>query len=308
MAEEKKSSRNFVLLVGSLKETTLELKTDNEGKRFVSGNVTVAVDEFNTHRVRFLVFENQLKDKFDSVCGFLPSNVVSIASYLKANPTANFEVASKMAAKVWVTGSLEEYVKVSGENEKSSVTINGMKIGHSEADKFEPKATFELEGNIASLEDEVVDEEETGRVKVELYVPAYKDLIYKMNFVVGTENNAAKFVREKFKAGDGLFIKGNLLAMRIQEMNDDEDVEVEDAFGEPTVPQYTTRFVREMVIVGGHKVDSLFTNKQLKDGLAARLVLAQDRAKKEKARAAAKPADEDIEEASAGSGDDDLDF
>ena len=312
--KEKKSSRNFVLAVGFLKETTLELKSSSDGRRFISGNVTVAVDEFNTHRVRFLVFEDQLKDKFDAVEKFLPNNVVSIASYLKANPTANFAVASGMAAKVWVTGTLEEYAKIKGENETSSITLAGAKIGFSDPEKFEPKATFEVEGVVASIADEVVDEKATGRVNLGLYIPAYKELIYKADFVVNAENNAAKYVKEKFAEGDSLLIKGNLVAMVIKTVNEETDDEEDvDSFGDPITPQYTTRFVREMVVTGGKRVDDLLTKKQITAGLVARTELATSRGKAEKERAlkkaaAAEETHDSIPSAAPAANKDDFDF
>lgn len=291
--KEKKSSRNFALVVGYLKETTLELKSSSDGRRFISGNVTVAVDEFNSHRIRFVVYEDQAKEKFDAVEKFLPSNVVSVASYLKSNPTANFAVASSMATKVWVTGALEEYVKLKGENETRSVNVSGIKIGFSDPEKFEPKATFEIDGVISSVDDEVVDEKATGRATLGLYVPAYKDLIYLMNFVVQKENNAAKYVKEKFAVGDSIHLNGNLVSMMTRTLNEDDDnEELTDSFGEPSVPQYTTRFTREMVVTGGSRITSdLLTKKAITDGLVAREQLAISRGKKAAERAAAKEAE-----------------
>ena len=125
MAKEKEvktqNYRNSVKLVGFLKETTLDVRTSTSGKQFIWGNITVAIDEFNTHRVKFTVYKEDNEQKYDALSKFLPSNTVSIASYLKSTPTATFATASQMAAKVWVMGGFEEFASRSGEKEKSMV-------------------------------------------------------------------------------------------------------------------------------------------------------------------------------------------
>lgn len=282
MSQEKNSKkvsyRNSVKLVGFLKESTLSERVSNNGKHFITGNVTIAIDEFNTHRVRFTVFQEDNADKYEALVKFLPSNTVTIASYLKSTPTANFATAASMAAKVWVMAGFEEYAVRKGENEKSSVVLRGYTIGNSDPEKtFLPSATFELDTYIKSMEPEVEDENPTGRLLVEAVVPAYKGLVYIIPLVAPVEDNVAKFMGSKYEVGDTARLSGNLVAMRVQLDNEDEDEEKEpEFFGKQSDQQYTTRFVREYVITRGptkpikQGEEGCISNESVKEGLAIR--------------------------------------
>lgn len=266
MAEEK--LRNSVRLVGYLKETTLDERTSQNGRKFITGFITVAIDEFNTNRVKFLVFEDKNKDKYDALSKFLPENVISVASYLKANPQATFAVAANMAAKVWVMSQFEEFASRSGEREKTAVTLKGFNIGYCDENKqFVPCATFEVDAYIDSIDNEIEDEKETGRLILNTIVPAFQDLVYRISFVAPVEGNVAKYIKEKYHSGDFARLGGDLIAMRVKVMEEAE--ERVDAFGDEP-QQYTTRFIRERLLRSGNKVNAFLTNDQIKKGLAVR--------------------------------------
>lgn len=277
---KKASFRNSVKLVGFLKETTLSERVSSNGKHFITGNITVAVDEFGTHRVRFSVFQEDNADKYENLKKFLPSNVVSIASYLKSTPTANFATASAMAAKIWVMAGFEEYAVKKGENERSSTVLRGYSIGNSDPDKeFKPSATFEVDAYIKSIEEETEEDDETptGRLLIDAILPAYKGLVYQVPLVAPVEDNVAKFIKANYKVSDTARLSGDLVAMRVQIDNqDDEEGKEPEFFGKQVEQQYTTRFVREYVITRGPKTpiqqgeEGSISNEEVKDGLAIR--------------------------------------
>ena len=293
MSQEKNSKkvsyRNSVKLVGFLKESTLSERVSNNGKHFITGNITVAVNEFNTHRVRFTVFQEDNADKYDALTKFLPSNTVTIASYLKSTPTANFATAASMAAKVWVMAGFEEYAVRKGENEKSSVVLRGYTIGTPDPEKtFLPSATFELDTYIKSMEPEVDDETPTGRLLVEAVVPAYKDLVYIIPLVAPVEDNVAKFMGAKYEIGDTARLSGNLVAMRVQLNNEEDDGEEKEPeyFGKQSDQQYTTRFIREYVITRGptkpikQGEEGSISNESVTKGLAIRETTMEENGKR----------------------------
>ena len=302
-----KKLQNSVRFVGYLKETTLEERVSQKGRKFIMGNITVALDEFNVHRVRFLMFEDQGKERYEALTKFLPDNAMSVARYLKTTPTANFAVASSMAAKVWVMAEFEEFVSRSGEKERIGVTLQGRSIGYCDENKtFVPTADFDADVYIESIEDELDGTEEdaapTGRVILNGIIPAYKGLVYKASFIVPSENNGAKFIKEKYKAGDSISLHGNLIAMRVQVEKAAEE-ELEDSWGGSDEQQYTTRFVRERRVTKGHRIDAVLSAKEVKDGLAQREVLMDKNGQRRSAALAAREEKEveveEVEEATA---------
>ncbi len=276
MAQEKTTSfRNSVRLVGYLKETTLDERVSQSGRHFITGKVTIALDEFNTHRVSFLVFKEDNAEKYEALSKFLPNNTVSIASYLKSTPTANFATASNMAAKVWAMAAFEEFVSRSGEKEKTMVNLKGFSMGLMDPEKsFVPTATFEIDCYMEKIEEEVENDKPTGRLLMDVILPAYKGLVYRIPLVAPVEDNVAKYIKAKYKVGDTSRLQGNLVAMRVQIENNSE--EEPEYFGKPTEQQFTTRFVRENVIIRGSKdpihqgEQGSITNEMVKNGLTIR--------------------------------------
>ena len=275
--------RNSVKLVGYLKETTLQERTSKDGKQFITGTVTVAINEFNTQRVRFTAFKEDNETKYEELSKFLPSKTVTIASYLQSTPTAVFETASKMAAKVWVMAGFEEYAVRKGENERTSVLLRGYTIGASDPQKnFIPSATFEVDVYLKDIQKEVEDDVETGRLLIETVVPAYNDLVYVLPLVAPVEDNSAKFILEKYKVGETVRFSGDLVAMKVEEPAETTDNNHLDGFGRATEPQVTTHFVREYVIRGGIKQEKLtLSTEAVKKGMAKRDVLMVENGKRE---------------------------
>ena len=287
MAQEKsKSFRNSVRLVGYLKETTLEERVAQNGKHFITGKVIVAVNEFNTQRVSFLVFEEDNKEKYDALKKFLPENTISIASYIKSTENkANFATATGMAAKVWVMAGFEEFVSRSGEREKTMINLKGFSMGACDPDKtFNPTAEFEVDCYFESLTDEVENDEPTGRLLVNVIVPAYKELVYRIPMVAPVEDNVAKYLKGQYKVGDTARIKGQLVAMKVEIANDNE--EETECFGKQMEKQVTTRFIRENVILSGPKkpieqgAEGSITTEMVKKGLALRETLMDENGQK----------------------------
>ena len=259
------------------------------------------------------VFQEDNSDKYETLRKFLPNNIVSIASYIKATPTANFATASAMAAKVWVMAGFEEYATRKGENEKSTTLLKGYTVGVADPDKeFKPSATFEVDAYIKDIEDEIEGDEEdgtpTGRLLLNVLLPGYKELVHQIPLVAPVEDNVAKFIKANYNVGDTARLYGDLVAMRVQLDNEDEEKE-KDYFGKEVEQQYTTKFIREYVITRGPKTpikqgeEGSISTEDVKKGLALRENLMVENGKRKPKDAAendgAKTEEEKVEDAPA---------
>lgn len=258
--EKTVSRKNFVKVVGYLKENLLENIKDKNGDNVIRGSLIIATNDIDSHKIQFYVKEfnrnNEKNEDYDSLLSLLPENTISIASYLKNTPTANFAVASSMATKVWATGRFDEFAKRDGEREISSILLKGNKAGIrsvSDASSFVPGATFISEVYISSLEEETDGDEPTGRAVLVGYLPTYNGGAHKITFVAPKEDNIAKYILANYKVSDTVILNGDLIsAVEIEAKN--SPTNSSEFFGRSTEQkQYTTKFVRERRIFGGSK-------------------------------------------------------
>lgn len=307
--EEKKVEKRFSNIVnvsGYLRENNLELVKDKEGNPVISGSFTIAVTEDESHKMR--VYLKQPADmkvekdakRWDAMKALLPTNTISIASYLKSNPTADFAVASSMSTKVWAVGSMEEYVRKENGKELSTTTLRVIRAGvRTASDKpFNPGASFQVDVYIESMNPEIVDEQETGRVILVGLVPLYK-YFGKFTFVAPAENNVAQYILDHYNVTDTTRLFGKLSCVKHSKAK----AETGNYFGQVSTPQYETTFVREKIITGGSAESincdepNAITKDEVREGLTGREARMLEADKKSTSKpantgfsAAAKPA------------------
>lgn len=284
MDEKKKAKVNSVRVVGYLKENNLEKITNSRGDDVIRGSLIISTDKISSHKVQFYVSSKTAsgadsKD-YASLEELLPVNTITIASFLKDNPDADFDGAANAASKVWVMGRLDEYATRTGERTTSMVTIKGFRGGFSKIEKapFTPHAEFDIDIYIKEMTPEK-DESgvETGRILIEGAVPKYNKtgpLVDVIDFVAVKEDSVAKYVAANYAVGDTVNIKGDLISLyerRVVENSDDSEY-----FGRVMAPQYETTFIRERRIAGGSRVplhqgdEECITTEFVKEGLAER--------------------------------------
>lgn len=298
MAEKTNRKENTVRLEGYVKEDNLELIVNNRGDKVVRGNITIATNKEGTNcqKVQFYVSENTRNGEhskdYDSLLELLPSNVVSVATYLEDNPGSSFADASSAATKVWIIARLEEFARRSGERVDSMITIKGFRAGLKKTtDKtpFTPKAEFSMDVYLEDIKPEENDNEvETGRLLVSGIFLDYKGTAHKVNFVAPTEDGIASYVKDHYKVGGTVNLKGDLVDLMIREI--DENAE-DSFFGRGNSVQYKTTFVHERKILGGSKKplsegeEGAYSKKAITDGLAAREIVMDENGKRAAARA-----------------------
>lgn len=281
--EKTVSRKNFVKVVGYLKENLLENIKDKNGDNVIRGSIIIATSDIDSHKIQFYVKEfnrnGEKVEEYDNLSALLPENTISIASYLKNTPTANFAVASSMSTKVWATARFEEFTKVNDGKELTSILLRGNKAGIrsvTDTTTFKPGATFSAEVYIDSLEEEKEDGEATGRAVLVGYLPIYNGGANKITFVAPKEDNIAKYLLANYKVSDTVILNGDLVsAVEVEKKG--EEASTEEFFGRGSdQKQYTTKFVRERRIYGGSKTpihqgeEGCISIAEMKDRLVVR--------------------------------------
>ena len=269
---------NKVDVWGYAQESTLEVKSFNDKEtgqpyKAISGDVTIKTSEDETHVISYfakeLTKEGAVSKNFKSLKTAM-DEMVTVADI--AQGYADGEPSMLMCQGEL---SLNEYRGQDGEV-KSLVKISG-KFAPSrfkgERSEFEPKAEYTIEGivykNIIAEIDK--DGEETGRLKIEIYVPLYKGKIIPLSFVTKPTlpKNQKDYLEDNFTKGTSIKLWGKLV-------NKSKKIErvIEAVFGEDTV-ETTYERVRELLIVGGALYEEgvhneVFDTSLLKEAIANR--------------------------------------
>lgn len=288
--DTKKKLRNYAFVEGYLRENYLKEGKTNTGKDYISGDVIVSVNRYNSQRVHVFAFATKYdgtKNKaYESLKAVLPSaQPQTIASYVNSLPDDGsdlelldekvWDAATKVAAKVWFSGSLEEYATISvGDDKKERETStfsfrasNGGIRRDNDKREFSPRDNVEMDGSILSVKAEQKrgdndDLVETGRMIVDYLYIDYKGIGHKFKLYAGTDkinpkdkNSAsfAEFVSDNYEAGQTA--KFNIAIVNLAEKKALEPKNV--AWGQTSEPTVVTNFVHELRIIGGRTLSGL---------------------------------------------------
>ena len=283
MAEKKVTKTNTVKIVGYLKENNLEQIVNSRGDQVIRGSVIIATDALSSHKVQFYVAEKTANGEdskdYASLLKLLPDNTITVASFLKENPEADFNMAANAASKIWAMARFDEYATRTGERTRSLITLKGFRAGFSKADApFTPCAEFDVDIFINKMTDEEDENgKKTGRVIIEGLIPKYDGSVDKLDFIAVSENNIANYISKNYNVYDTVNIKGDVVSIQSRKMVAGSDNS--EFFGRgASTPQYETTFVRERRIMGGSKTpihqgeEGSVSLEAVKNGLAAREV------------------------------------
>lgn len=294
MSTEKTKSvakNNTVHIVGYLKENNLELVKNKKGEEVIRGAIIVATSEIESHKIQFYIPKidrnGQESKDFTRLSELLPEKTISIASFLKANESANYLSASQAASKVWVMAHFEEFASRVGERERSIITLKGFRAGFKQdttESPFVPCADFTVDVYVNSIEKEADTEgKETGRLLLEGIMPLYNGSAYKMTFVAPVEENVASFISGNYAVGDTVTLKGDVVSIQQKVKKSAED---DEFFGRGNDIQYETKFIRERRIAGGSKTpikqgeEGSFLLEDIKAALAERTIKMDENGKR----------------------------
>ena len=292
---QKKRLKNYAIVEGVVRENNLKIGVNSKGSRYIGGDIIVSVSRTNAQKVRVYVYEKRYdgspNPNFGNLLTILPDKVVSIAGYLTsigADETQSidnldqvvWETASKQATKVWLSGSLEEFVSVyvdehGQERERSSFSISATNGGIKEVRPnrpFSPRVVVDIDGYIMrkfreTKRNEDGENEETGRLGLDLIYIDYKGVAHKFRLYAPHEE-----INIKTQGGDSYpfyideivddnYDEGQTAKFTVSVLNLVEQKTVMSTsgsgwgtFSEPTI---RTTFVHDIIITGGRSTSGI---------------------------------------------------
>lgn len=283
--------KNFVNITGYLKENTLDTFTTKDGQPGIKGSLVIATSEIDAHKVSFYVTKfdknHQINNSYTDLEALLPLQTNTIGNFIKANPSATFQMAMGQSTKVFARAKFEEYASKIDGVERSMILLKGftakVKIV-TDSQQFTPSATFSVDVYIDQMVEEVEHNkdtesmEPTGRLVLKCFLPQYNGCMDKINFVVPTDDNRADFIRSNYAVGNTANFTGKIINIT-QEVESAVPV-VDDPFawGATTKKQIKTTFTRERIILGRENgkvpleegAPGSITKEMVKNGLVIR--------------------------------------
>lgn len=281
---------NKVTVVGTLAESTLEIKTfdekDGSGTyEAIAGDLTIKINEDESHVVFYFqkkfTKEGKINKNFKALTTVMNeyASIADIAQGLKeGEPTklkANGEIVLN---EFYAQDELISRPRINGKFSPSRIKDDS---------DFKPEATFDVEAIIKSVQPEMEQGEPTGRMKINTYIPTYSSVI-PVTFV--TDKNMkpehVDYVESNFTKGMSIRLYGDFInrSKKIVRV-------VEAVFGENT-EETTYEKVQELAVKGGvpYEEDGANENKifdlaLLKEALTARerhLATLKERAEQKK--------------------------
>lgn len=279
-----RQAKNEVKISGKVAEVDLAVKDfidkiTKQPYKAIMGRVTIKINEEESHAVSYFIKEfTKTGAKNKSYLGlqtFMDKTVsiADIASGLAPEGSSPSIVAVNNAQV-----GLNEYKAADGNiisNLQLSATFPPSEVKNLE--NFEPTAEFDIEGIVKSVsletkKDDDGVEEETGRAKINLYVPLYGGAVIPLTLVTDTELGAegADYATETFTPKTSVNLWGNFV-------NKSKEIrrKKEGGFGS-SKDEVTFVRVRELSVTGGMAYEEdvhtkqIFDVKLLKEALANR--------------------------------------
>lgn len=272
---------NNVSVVGYLKENGLREIVRKDGGKVICGNIIIATDEISSYKIQSF-YAKELdsygnpNELFTTLKTFVEDGVISIASFLKGNPGADFEQAKAAATQLWALGEYEEYAVKDGDNIVSVPTIRGRKVGFQEnsSKEFIPHAAYKFTTYI----EEVSEKDDKGCVVITGLVDGYDKNsrgtypMNKVSLLCEADHKGvavADYVSKNYKAGQTINLQGEISTVQTKTVVE----AVTDGFGTANTPeQVITKISHDYIVTGGKKApDTLtYTKEQVKAGLIVR--------------------------------------
>ena len=281
MENTKKKLRNYAFVEGYLRESYLKPDVTKSGVKCVKGEVIVATSRFNSQRVRVFAQETKAdgteNKSYKSLLSLL-GDVTSIASYVSTLPNgvedldsldqSTWEAATRVATKVWLSGTIEEYPTISVdekgmEKETSSFSFqarNGSVRKDNDKHVFNPRCNVELDGVILGIRDEMKrvgeDTVETGRVVLDYLWTDFKDIGHKFKLIATDDpidpkapkgSTFADYVKDNYEVGQTA-----LFNVAIVNITEKKTLGAKnEGWGQVSQPTVVTDFIHELRIFGG---------------------------------------------------------
>lgn len=273
MAKELKQMLNRVTLQGTLMDNSLENKVDKKGRKYLSGELEVMVD--NDYVIPVSVFAYELKNSGEK------NTIYERLAKVIDMPSAR-TVGIQQAPKVAISNARIEDNSFYSERDNRIVSnwrISGSFIRAAASDAVN-QDSFEVQGVIASIK-EVIDREgnPTDTYDLKLLNVAFGNRVNELTLRFD-DPAAIKYINNNYNTGDLVTLCGQIVYEQ-----QERTVEKELGFGEPIKQTYTNTIRLLRITAGTPATDAEESGYSLKELQAAVVAQNNDIIEKYNARA-----------------------
>ena len=273
MAKELKQMLNRVTLQGTLMDNSLENKVDKKGRKYLSGELEVMVD--NDYVIPVSVFAYELKNSGEK------NTIYERLAKVIDMPSAR-TVGIQQAPKVAISNARIEDNSFYSERDNRIVSnwrIGGSFIRAAASDAVN-QDSFEVQGVIASIK-EVIDREgnPTDTYDLKLLNVAFGNRVNELTLRCD-DPAAIKYINDNYNTGDLVTLCGQIVYEQ-----QERTVEKELGFGEPIKQTYTNTIRLLRITAGTPATDAEESGYSLKELQAAVVAQNNDIVEKYNARA-----------------------
>ena len=254
-----REANNYVEIEGILEEKNLERKVLNEGKpdekTIIAGDVIIGVSEEEKYKIKFYANEKTAAGADSKLFKGLET---VMNEYVSKAQALNENLDESAISKVSVKGAkiaINDYWNEEKQTMYSTVELRSNFISRVTGE-FKPKANFDVEVYFETIEKEIVDNAETGRVKVEGIVPIYNGAVIPVTFYTTedkTYGDIGAYLLEHYETGKSAPIGGSIRCIA------KTNTTTVAGFGAP-VERTFTNYVYEYIIERGAAEQYLITD------------------------------------------------
>lgn len=245
MLNKSVESQNEVTIVGVLNELDIVEGTTADGRDYVRGTAFIKVDQ----EINGKMTENIIPVKMFSMKLKKGTNEVSklytrILGYRSEfNSVAASEDESE-ASRISLTGKISENAFY---NDKTGKLVNSFQIDSNFLNKARPgdedQAKFILSGVVLNKRDEVINDEDTGRLIINLGIVGYGEKIHVVKLIA--TDSKKTHIENNWEDKETVMVAGLLNVS-----HEVKTIKVDSGFGEP-IEKKKTVSKSELVITGG---------------------------------------------------------
>lgn len=254
-----REANNYVEIEGFLEENNLEKKVLDEGtnkeRKIIAGNLIIGVSDEAKYKVEFYANEKNADGNESKLYKGLET---VINEYVSRAQALNNNLGEDAISKVNIKGAkltVNDYWDEDKKTMYTTVRLRASFVNRVTAE-FKPKATFDVEAYFESIEKEVVDGTETGRVKAECIIPVYNGAVIPVTFYTTedkTYGDIGAYLLEHYSTGKSAPIGGSIRCIA------KTNTTTVAGFGAP-VERTFTNYVYEYIIERGAAEQYLVTD------------------------------------------------
>lgn len=251
--EENNQMINKATIQGTLMDNNIEIKVDSKGRRYLSGQIEVMVD--NDYIIPIDTFSYEFKNSGEK--NGLFERLCKVIEYPSSRT-----VGIGRAPKVTISNARVE--DSSFYSEKDNKVVNNWRTNAAFIRLAPDDATnvneFEIEGVIASIK-EVTDKngEPTGGYDLKLFNVGYGNKVNELTFRYD-DPQAIKYINDNYNIGDKVSLCGQIIYEQHEKV-----VEKTLGFGEPIVQTYTNTIRLLKITAGTEPISAEESGYAIKD-------------------------------------------